>query len=436
MKRSVVLVCALLLLALSVPAEGPLVYHLSIEGVINPIKARYVENSFAQARDAGASMIVVSINTPGGLVDSMEKIVGTMVNSPVPVVTFVEPQAASAISAGTFIVLAGDVAAMTPGTTIGAAHPVGGQGEKIEGPMEDKVVNSLVSMARTLAERRKRNTAFAEESIKSSINLTAEQAKETGAIEILAKDLPDLLRQLDGYYVNHENRNDTLVTAGYRLEELPLSRAESFLDAIANPTVAYLLMSLGVMGLVYEFASPGLGLGAVAGSICLLLGLLSLSALPIHIGGILLLLLGLVMLVLEFKIQTHGILTTGGIVALVLGGFIMVDAGSYYGAVQEVKFGVVLPLVLGLAAITAFVATLTLKALKSPPRMGREGLAGATGVVKKNLAPVGMVFVDGALWEAESGDGTLAEGTRVTVESLKGRRLVVRRAVDTTETKG
>jgi len=407
-------------------ADNGVIYHIYLEGVINPIKVRYIKNSFDDAKDAGARLIVISINTPGGLVDSMEKIVETMVNSSIPVVTFVSPQAASATSAGTFIVLAGDIAVMTPGTTIGAAHPVGGQGEKIEGPMEDKVINTLVALAKSLSQRRNRNINFAEESIRSSINLTAEEAKETKAIDLLANDFPDLLKKLDGYYINHENRKDTVITSGCSVTELPLSRSETFLDAIANPTVAYILMSLGVMGLIYEFASPGIGLGAVAGSICLLLGLLSLSALPIHIGGILLLLLGLIMLILELKIQSHGILTMGGIIALVLGGFIMVDAGRYYGAAQEVKMGIVLPMILGVAALTMIFAWFTLKTLRSPLKMGKEGLIGMRGRAKTELNPTGMIFSDGALWEAESISGDVEQGKVVIVDSVSERILKVR----------
>lgn len=420
-----------LVISFQVNADNQIIYHLYLEGVINPIKARYIENGITDANHEGARLIIISINTPGGLVDSMEKIVGVIVNSPIPVVTFVTPQAASATSAGTFIVLAGDIAAMVPGTTIGAAHPVGGQGEKIEGPMEDKVVNTLVSLSKSLSQRRNRNVNFAEESIKSSINLTAEEAKETNAIDLLAKDIPDLLQKLDGYYINHENRKDTIVTNGCIVKERPLSRAESFLDAIANPTVAYILMSLGVMGLIYEFANPGIGLGAVAGSICLLLGLLSLSALPIHIGGILLLLLGVIMLILELKLQSHGILTTGGIISLILGSFIMVDAGRYYGAAQEVKLGVVLPLTLGTAALTLFFAYLTLKTLRTPLKMGKEGLVGMKGRAKTVLDPNGTVFVDGALWSAESISGRIENDEEIVVDFVvgSGRLLKVKRLV-------
>jgi membrane-bound serine protease (ClpP class) len=413
---------------LAAPAVGGGIHHLHIEGVINPIKVRYIENAFQEARDRNAGLIVISINTPGGLVESMEKIVSTIVNSPIPVVTFVEPQAAMATSAGTFIVLAGDVAAMVPGTTIGSAHPVGGQGEKIDGPMEEKVVNSLVAQAKNLAERRKRNVVFAEAAIRSSMNLTAEAAKETKVIEVLANDLPDLLKKLDNFRIDHANRHDTIVTAGLPVHDVPLTRAEEFLDAIANPSVAYILMTLGVMGLIYEFASPGVGLGAIVGSISLLLGLLALSALPIHLGGILLLLLGLIMLGLEVKIVSHGLLTVGGVISLVLGGFILVDAGSYYGAVQEVKFGIVLPLILGIVSVTLLAVTLTVRTLRTAQRMGLESMIGATGVAKTGLDPDGMVFVEGALWAARCSSGAVRAGEKIVVEIVEkdGHVLVVR----------
>lgn len=417
--------------ARAVPAAptGP-VFHLYLTGVINPIKARYIENAMNRARDESARLVVISINTPGGLVESTEKIIEQMVNSPIPVVTFVEPQAAMATSAGTFIVEAGDVAAMVPGTTIGSAHPVGGQGEKIEGPMEEKVVNVLVSQSKSLATRRHRNVDFAEQAVRASTNLTAEAAKDTKVIEILANDFADLLGKLDGYRIDHENRHDTIVTAGAAIIELPLSRTEEFLDAIANPSVAYILMTLGVMGLIYEFGSPGVGLGAIVGSICLILGLLSLSALPIHLGGILLLLLGLVMLVLELKIQSHGLLTVGGATALLLGSFVLVDAGKYYGAVQRIKIGVVLPLLVAVVGTMFFFLTLTARALRSPQRLGGAALAGARGTAKTALDPDGYVFVDGALWQASSALGTIGKNEPVVVaaHATDPDRLVVERA--------
>lgn len=412
---AVLLSAAGLFAVAAAPEPAGEILHLRLEGVINPIKVRYIENAFEEARDANVRLIVVSLNTPGGIVESMEKIVAAIVNSPIPVVTFVSPQAAAATSAGTFIVLAGDVAAMVPGTTIGSAHPVGGQGQKIEGPMEDKVLNMLVAKARSLAERRHRNVHFAEESIRASMNLTAEAALETGVIDLVARDLPDLIGKLDGFVISHENRQDTLATAGLPIRSVPLSRAENFLDAIANPSIAYILLTLGVMGLIYEFANPGIGLGAVVGSISLLLGLLSMAALPIHLGGVLLLILGMIMLGLELRLPSGGLLMIGGVIAMILSAFILVDAGKYHGAAQEVRFGVVLPLIIGIAAIFGVVLALTVRALRAPQRMGVEALAGLKGTAKTALAPRGMVFVDGALWEAETSEGEIAAGERVEV---------------------
>ncbi|RMH55075.1 MAG: nodulation protein NfeD [Candidatus Hydrogenedentota bacterium] len=398
--------------------DGPIL-HATVNGVINPIKARYLRNVFEKANNTQAVAVIISVNTPGGMVESMQKMVTAIVNSPVPVVTFVEPQAGMATSAGTFIVLAGDVAAMVPGTTIGSAHPVGGQGQKIEGPMEDKVVNLLVSMAKSLSERRHRNPVFAEKAVTASMNLTAEEALETGVIDLLASNLPDLIEKLDGFPIHHENRNETMVLKGHPVLDVPLSGVESFLDAIANPSVAYILMSLGVMGLIYEFSAPGIGLGAVVGSICLLLGLVSLSALPIHLGGILLLLLGFIMLVLEFKIPSHGLLTVGGLISLVLGSFMLIDSSEYYGAVQTMKYGVVIPVVLGIAIFALFAVRLAVQALTSPPATGLESLVGMTAEVKAALRPRGTVFVDGALWDAVCNEGAEV-GEYVKVLAVEG----------------
>lgn len=398
--------------------------HAWLSGVINPVKVRYVKRAVEQARRDNASFLLVSIDTPGGLVSSMQEICAELTNSPVPVVIFVEPTTAQATSAGAFIVLSSDVAAMAPGTRIGAAHPVG-EGKPLEGVLDEKATNSLVSLAKSLAARRGRSATFAEDIVRKSSSFTAEEAKEQKAIELIAPTVPDLLNLLDGYRIEGEGRSATLSTRGIGVTAVRMSWIERLLDALADPTIASILISLGVMGIVYEFSTPGVGMGGIAGVICLLLGLMALSALPLHLGGLFLLVAGLVAIGLEVKVQTHGLLAVGGALALVLGAIVLVDPESYFGGAQHLDWRIFAPFIATLVAAFLLFATVGARALRKPAISGLEAMAGMHGTARNTFAATesayaGMVFVDGARWQAES-DSPVEAGQDIVVVSVLTR---------------
>ncbi len=399
-------ICLAALLALFAPRAlaADSYVHIHIDGVINPIKARYVERALALAKQENASFLLISIDTPGGLVSSMEDITRGLTNSKIPIVGFVHPTTAQATSAGAFILLACDVVAMAPRTRVGAAHPVGG-GAPLEGAMDDKATNSLASLAKSLAARRARPEGFGESIVRQSLSFTAEEAKSAGAVEIIATDLDDLLPKLDGRKIALDDR--TLHTAGIREVPLPLSRTERLLDLIANPTLASIFMTLGVLGILYELSSPGVGMAGIVGVICLLLGLAAMSVLPLALGGFLLIAVGLVAIGLEVKIQTHGLLAVGGTAALILGALFLIDEASYFGGTQHVDWRIFAPFVAVTTAAFVIIATVALRARRNPFRTGVEAFVGKQGHAKSEFTQdgerfVGSVFVDGARWEASA----------------------------------
>lgn len=421
---------ALAAVACAVPAAAS-VPLLEVEGPITPIQARYLRREIKRADAEGAAAIVVRINTPGGLVTAMNKMVEAMANSNAPVVAYVAPRTAQAASAGAFLVLAADVAAMAPGTRIGSAHPVSGGGEDIGEAMEKKIVGDLTSLTRSLARRHNRNETFAVEMIRSSLNLSAEEALDTGAIDLIAEDEADLLKKIDGMTYERGGETRTISVAASPLVRRPPSAIERFLDALANPTLAAILLTVGVMGIIYEAWSPGVGFGAIVGGLSLLLGLIALAQLPIQIGALLLLLFGIVLLILETQFVSHGLLTLAGVAAVVLGGMYFLDTSEYFGAAQTIRWGVLAPTLLVLVAVFAAVLTLVVRALRSKPAMGTEALVGRTAKVRETVGPGGgLVFVDGAVWKAEPAEaGEISAGEAVEVVAVRENptRLVVRR---------
>jgi membrane-bound serine protease (ClpP class) len=398
-------------------ATSAVVVHIRVEGVINPIKARYLHQALEAARAKGASFVLMSINTPGGLVSSMEDMVSDMTNSPLPVVGFVEPPTAQATSAGAFLLLATDVAAMAPGTRVGAAHPVGAD-KNLEGAMEEKATNSLVSLAKSLATGHKRPESYAESIVRKSESFTADEAKKLGAVEIVAPDVGSLLEALDGYEIDTPNKKVRLATKGIEVVPLPLSWSNRLLDIISNPTLASIFLSLGVLGILYELSSPGVGLAGIIGTICLVLALVALSTLPLKLGGFLLILAGFVAIAVEVKSPAHGALALGGVVALILGALVLVDETGYFGAVQKLDFRIFVPFVVVVSGSFLLFAGIAARALRAPARSGVEAMKGARGIVKSAVGPGGgMVFLDGSRWQAIA-DEPIEPGEEIVVEEV------------------
>jgi membrane-bound serine protease (ClpP class) len=406
--------------ALALAAPGKYV-HAHVEGVINPIEQRYVERAIARAIEERADFVLLSIDTPGGLVSSLQKITTAITNAPLPVVGFVEPRSAQATSAGAFILLATDVAAMAPGTRVGAAHPVA-DGKPLEGALDDKATNSLASLAKSLAARRGRPTDPAEAMVRSSKNFTDTEARAAGLVEILAVNRAHLLTQLHGRTLEIHGKPRIFDTRGISVIELPMTRTERLLDWLADPTLASLLLSLGTLAILYELSSPGVGMGGIVGSIALLLGLLAMSVLPLEIGGMVLIGVGLAAIAVEVKVPTHGLLAGGGIVALVLGGLLLVDPSEYFGGVQRVALGVVGPVLAGAVLFLVLLARTTSAALSAAPITGVNTLVGRRGLAKTAFTPeqagfAGSLWVDGARWQGVA-SAPISAGDAVVVRAV------------------
>lgn len=387
-------------------SSGPVIAEIRIEGVINPIQARYVERSIERARTEGATLLLVSIDTPGGLVTSMQQIVSALTNAGIPVVGLVEPATAQATSAGAFILLATDLAAMQPDTRVGAAHPVGA-GEKLDETMSAKATNSLVSLAKSLAARRGRSESAAEAMVRDSTSYTANEAQEKQLIEWQVSGKQELLDRLDGHKLAFADRTAELKTKHARSLPLAMSQADKLLDRLADPTLASILLSIGVLGILYELGAPGIGLGGIVGVISLLLGLSGMSVLPINLAGALLMLAGAIAIGIELHIPTHGLVGFGGVLAMMFGGLMLFDEGSYFGALPNVDWHTQVPTVLLMGALLLLLASQAARAQEAKPITGVNAMIGRQAEVSTAFAAedseyAGMVLIEGTYWNARS----------------------------------
>ncbi|MBI4886751.1 MAG: nodulation protein NfeD [Acidobacteria bacterium] len=409
-------------------AERPRVVVAEFDGIIHPVSAEYLIDTIDQADTSGAEVVVFILRTPGGLLDSTRAIVSRMITSRAPVVVFVGPSGARAASAGFLLTIAADVAVMAPGTHIGAAHPVSGSGETMDETMSKKAASDTAAYVRSLAEARGRSVPLSADAVLESRAFTDREALEASPplIDFHAADLDDLLRQLDGRTVKRfDGRSTTLDTTNADVVRVAMTRRQQFLSAIAHPQVAYLLMTLGMLGLTIELWNPGAVVPGVVGGLSLLLAFFALQILPVNTTGLLLILFGLGLLILELKIPSFGILGIGGTVSLLVGSIMMTRATPGIA----VSLGIIVPVVLAVAAIVLFLGRLALKARAQPPATGVEGLIGAEGRVRDRLAAdaPGHVDVHGEIWNARSRD-PLPAGAQVRVVEVNGLTLVVEAA--------
>ncbi|MFN3974186.1 MAG: NfeD family protein [Dehalococcoidia bacterium] len=409
---------------------SPPVVVLRAKGTVNPALTRYVERGLDEAERRGAAAAVIMLDTPGGLDESMREIVQRIVNARVPVIVYVAPAGARAASAGTFITLSAHVAAMSPGTEIGAAHPVALGGptgaDQTPSTVSEKVLNDAVAYIQSLAQMRGRNVQWAEKAVRESASVHAEEAKALNVVEVVAPDLPALLQQVHGMKVRLLTTEVTLDTATAPVVYVDMSLVEQFLIVISNPNIAFILLSLALLALFFEFANPGAILPGVVGGILLLLALFSLGTLPINWAGVLLIVLAFILFVAEVFVTSHGALGIGGAIALILGGLLLVSSAA------PPNLRVNPWLVYGMAAaIAAFfisvVRTIVQDRRRRQPVTGTEGLAGQQGVARTTLDPDGTVMVEGELWQAVSLDGRIEEGEAVVVVGRDGLTLRVRR---------
>ena len=421
------LVIALLLIVWPANAFGSDgIIVVKIEGAINPVVAEFVANEIRSANTSSEELIVIRMDTPGGLDTSMRKIIKAIQSSKVPVASFVSPGGSRAASAGTFITIASHIAAMEPGTNIGAAHPVnlmgGGTGGQAK-VMEDKVVNDASAYIRSLAEKRGRNTHWAELSVRKSVSVSAEEAKRLNVIDLVAANLDSLVLALDKREVKLGGSIITLNTAEKNIIFKEMNSRQRILDIIASPNVAYVLMMLGLVGLYFELSNPGLILPGVVGSVSLVLALYAMQTLPINYAGLLLIILGVVLLIAEVNVMSYGLLAMSGAISIFLGSIMLIESDD--PAMQISKM--ILYPTLGMTFLFSIGSIyLAKKAHQLVTTTGMEGLLGEIGVVKETLNPEGRVLIHGEMWKAES-DTVISVGEKVSVEVVKGLKIQVRK---------
>jgi membrane-bound serine protease (ClpP class) len=405
------------------------VYAAEVDGIIHPVSAEYMIATMDRADHAGAALVVFTLRTPGGLLDSTRDIITHMLASRTPVVLFIGPSGARAASAGFILTIASDVAAMAPGTHIGAAHPVAGSGERMDETMAKKAAADVAAYARTLATRRHRNVLLAEEAVNSSRAFTEEEALNASPplIDLVVADLPALLRALDGRTVTRfDGTTVVLRTAGASVVPVAMNWRQRLLSAIAHPNIAYILLSLGTLGLTIELWSPGAVLPGVAGGLCLLLAFFAFQILPVNYAGLCLILFGLSLLVLEVKVTSYGLLTTGGLASLTVGSMILMDS-----SVPELQLSLrlVIPVVFGVGGIALFLARMAVASQRQGPVTGVAGMIGEAGVALLAIEPgrMGRVSARGEIWTATAAE-PIAEGQPVCVTGVDGLTLTVRKA--------
>ncbi len=425
--RRIILALAFLLLALSIGAgvyaQTPHVNVLTIKGAINPVLIDYVERGIEEAENSGAQALIIQLDTPGGLDTAMRDIIQLIVNSRVPVVVYVAPSGARAASAGVFITIAAHVAVMAPNTAIGAAHPVAMGGEDIPGAMEEKILNDAAAYIRSLAATHGRNMEWAENAVRESVSATESEALELNVIDMVAPDLETLVAQLDGRQVTLlNNQVVTLQTRDAIINDVPMRTIESFLYAIADPNIAYLLLSIATMGIMVEIFNPGLIFPGVVGGISLLMAFYSLGMLPVNYAGILLIVLAIGLFIGEVLTTTFGIFTAGGVVALVIGSLILFQGAS---PVFRIDPWLIATVTITITGVLSFVIHRAISAHRKQAKTGREDLIGKTATVKIALKPEGTVFFKGERWNAVSEDGEINPGEEVVINRVDGLTLYV-----------
>jgi membrane-bound serine protease (ClpP class) len=412
--------------AQSAPATGDAVIVVEYDGIIHPITAEFFDEVVTRADTSGARLVVLILRTPGGLLESTRTIVSRMIAARTPIVVFVAPSGERAASAGFILTLAADVAAMAPGTHIGAAHPVSASGEApADKTMSDKAASDTAAFARTLAEARGRNVELAAEAVLQSRAFTDQEALKAAPplIDLVATDVNDLLNKLNGRTISRfDGRQVTLDTEGAVIERMEMSRRQQLLSAIAHPQIAYLLLSLGMLGLVVELWNPGAIFPGVVGGICLLLAFFSFQILPVNTSGILLIILGLGLLLLELKVPSFGVLGIGGVVSLVAGAVLLTS--EVPGV--TVSYGTIIPVAVVTGALVLALGRLALRAQQQRPVTGAEGLVGERGHVLSDIPAngFGQISVHGEIWRATSSHA-LTAGTRVRVVALDGLTMTV-----------
>ena len=401
---------------------GNEVVIIELEGPINPGTAMYVTRGLEEAKKRAAAFAIIRLETPGGLASSMRTIVKAILNSAIPVVVYVGPKGAGAASAGVMVTVAAHVAAMAPGTNIGAAHPVTAGGKDIQKSMSEKVVNDMASYGRGIAEQKGKNGEWVEKAIRESVSITAEEALEKNVIDLIAKDIDALIELLDGKEVNLNDGKVTLKTADLSKTYYRPGFRDKVLKTISDPNIAYILMMIGLAGLYFELSHPGVIFPGVVGAISLILAFYSFQTLPVNYAGLLLIAIAILFFIAEIKITSYGVLSIGGFISLILGSIMLFEDTG-------VALRLLIPTILLMGGFFVMIAGLAFRAYRTRPKSGREGLLGEVGLVRELIDPEGLVFVHGEYWQA-LGDEMLEPGEKVEVVGIQGLVLKVKKAIN------
>lgn len=416
MKRHVLLLIPLFFLIMTVipiqAQEKAPVFFIEVDGIINPATAKFIIDSIDDASQQGGQCLVIQLDTPGGLMESMRLIIKKFLSSTIPIIVYVAPSGARAASAGVFITLAANIAVMAPGTHIGAAHPVSlGEGKESE-TMTEKVVNDAVSYVKSIAKTRGRNQDWAEKAVRKSVSITVDEALKLNVIDFISPNLQDLLARIDGKVIKlDDSTTRTLHTKGVQPKNIQMSWRDRLLDIISNPTIAYILLMLGIYGIYFELSNPGAILPGVVGGIFLILAFFALHMLPVNYAGLALILFAILLFIAEIKVVSHGVLAIGGVISLFLGSMMLFQSPEEY---MRVSMSVIIPAVLVSAAFFLFAVTMAIRARLTKPTTGREGLTGEVGTASTMIAPEGKVSIHGEFWNATS-DQPIEKGDRVQV---------------------
>ena len=409
-----------LLLPFLLPAQT--VVSITVDATINPATAEFIHDAIAKAKKEKAECLIIHLNTPGGLLKSTRNIVGDILESPVPVVVYVSPAGADAGSAGVFVTLSAHIAAMTPGTNIGAAHPVGMQ-TTTDTVMYGKITNDAAAFIRAIAKKRHRNIDWAERAVRRSYSYSETEALEDSVIDLIAKNDQELLQMIDGKNVELNSGSVTLHTKNAKTEEFKMSFIEKLLNIISDPNIAYILLLLGFYGIMFELYSPGSILPGIIGVISLILAFYSLQTLPVNYAGLALILFALLLFLLEIKIVSHGLLAIGGTISLLIGSMMLIRTGT--GEVGRLSLTVIISATIVTSLFFLFIIGMGIRAQRLKPVTGAGALIGQTGEAKEILNPLGMVFVNGELWQAEAISGEINKGEKIRVERMEGLKLFV-----------
>jgi membrane-bound serine protease (ClpP class) len=421
MKKGVLYIIACLFILQIASAQN--VISIEIDGTINPVAADYVHRSIEKANKENADCLIIKLNTPGGLLKSTRVIVSDLLDSPVPVVVYVSPNGAHAGSAGVFITMAAHVAAMAPGTNIGAAHPVSMQ-QQMDPVMNEKATNDATAFIRTIAQYRKRDTVWAEKAVRYSLSITASEALSQNIIDLVANDMKHLLEQINGKEVMTPTGKKNINTHNAAIENMKMSWIEKLLNILVDPNIAYILMLLGIYGLLFELYSPGAVFPGVIGGICIILAFYSMHTLPVNYAALALILFAVILFILEIKIISHGILAIGGTVSLLLGSLMLIRNESPL-EFARISRSVIFPVVALTALFFFFLVIMGLRAQRRKPVTGTEAFEGAIGVATENFDRFGTILIMGELWQAETVAGRIEKGQKLKVTRRENLKLFV-----------